>query len=105
MGENCDVQSECSNLNPFKSDGWVSASEDGEIVPVRMLRNIGSSKSMVIRNRIPFVEETLTGNSVILRGLGREPLVAPLARIYLRSGYVSNYVEVAVIEELPVEGV
>ena len=105
VGENCDVQSECSNLNPFKSDGWVSASENGEIVHVRMLRDTGSSKSMVIRNRIPFIEETLTGNSVILHGLGREPLVAPLARIYLRLGYASKYVEVAVIEELPVGGV
>ena len=90
------------SLELFKFDGWVSVNEESEKVPVRMLRDTGSSKSIVVRSRIPFIEEALTGNSVILRGLLREPLVAPLAKFYLRSGFASCYVEVAVIEELQV---
>ena len=94
-----------SSLAYFQSSGSISLSEHEVGVPIRILRDTGASKSIVLRKAVPFIENMLIDEHVVLQGIGKLPIVLPLARVYLRSGFVNAYVEVAVKDELPVENV
>lgn len=83
-------------FKPFQSDGWVSADEQSVGVPIKMLRDTASEKSIVVRDVVPFLEDTLTGEHDILKGVGEAPVVAPLVWLYLNSGFASKFVDVAV---------
>ncbi|XP_066946925.1 uncharacterized protein [Macrobrachium rosenbergii] len=48
------------SLEPFQSEGFVSYSQHSQPVPVRILRDTASSKSIVVRSAVPFIDKTLT---------------------------------------------
>ena len=92
-------------LEPFQFEGSVSESENDESVCLRIQRDTAASQSVIERKAVPFLDNTLTGEYTILRGLGKEPLLVPLCRLYLKSDLVEKYVTVALCDEVPVSGV
>ena len=92
-------------LEPFQFEGSVSESENDESVCLRIQRDTAVSQSVIERKAVPFLDMTLTGEHTILRGLGKEPLLVPLCRLYLKSDLVEKYVTVVVCDEVPVSGV
>ena len=53
---------------------------------------------------VPFVESSLTGESVVLEEI-EGPITLLLCKLFLKSGYGSQYIIAAVRESLPLEGV
>uniref|UniRef100_UPI00358E5605 uncharacterized protein n=1 Tax=Myxine glutinosa TaxID=7769 RepID=UPI00358E5605 len=90
---------------PFISEGFVSrdgASNNRR--PVRILRDTGAHQSLMLEGILPWSEETATGDSVRLQGIGGG-VSAPLHVIHLESDLVSGPVTVGLQATLPVEGV
>ena len=81
-----------SSLAYFQSSGSISSSDHEVGVPIRILRDTGASKSIVLHKAVPFIENMLIDEHVVLQGIGKLPIVLPLARVYLRSGFANAYV-------------
>ena len=91
------------SFEPFKSLGFVSKVGPEEVqYPVNILRDTGASHSILVRGSYPNVEETLTGEEVILDGVGG-PVNMPLAKVYLDSDFYTGFVAVAIKDSLPLE--
>ena len=101
-GESVDPQ---SNLKPFQFEGLISAADSSSTeVPIRIMRDTAASQSVVVRDALPNLEDLLTGESVILSGIGGT-VVDPLCRLYLKSDLVTGYVTLAVEDSLNVKDV
>ena len=92
------------DFGPFRSEGAVAVSEEGEQVPVEVLRDTGAGQTLVRQGAVSFIDECLTGEYTLLGSIGGA-VVAPLARLFLRTALVTGMVTVAVRESLPAEGV
>lgn len=92
-----------SLFKPFIFEGSISKSEETEAFPVSILRDTIASKSIVLKGAIPFLEESYTGDSAVVRGFAGTVIV-PLCHIYLQSKLLSKSVIVGVQDSLPVEG-
>ncbi|XP_076060345.1 uncharacterized protein LOC143036674 [Oratosquilla oratoria] len=99
-----DVGRERSLFNPFVFPGTVSVEEDGPGVSVTVLRDTAASLSMVLQSAVPDVEQALTGEHVLIKGVGGT-MTVPLCKLFLRTELLSRPVLVGVGETLPVEGV
>ncbi|XP_076041902.1 uncharacterized protein LOC143025778 [Oratosquilla oratoria] len=89
---------------PFVFPGTVSVEEDGPGVSVTVLRDTAASLSMVLQSVVPDVEQALTGEHVLIKGVGGT-MTVPLCKLFLRTELLSRPVLVGVGEILPVEGV
>ncbi len=85
--------------------GTVSLSPDSEFKPVTILRDTGAAQSFISVGVLPFSDTTFTGNEVLVRGIEMCCVNVPLHTAYLKSDIVSGVVNLAVHEQLPVEGV
>ena len=70
---------------PFMSDGLVSLLGSTDTVPVKILRDTGSSESFVIASVLPFNVHSYTGKAVVVRGFGPYTFSLPLHRVNLQS--------------------
>lgn len=93
-----------SNFSPFVSDGFVSLPKS-ERVPVKILRDTGASASFILGSVLPFSNETFTGDSLLICGIGLTKMSVPLHRVLLFSDLIQGEVELGVRPALPVEGV
>ncbi|XP_076031947.1 uncharacterized protein LOC143019851 [Oratosquilla oratoria] len=91
-------------FNSFVFPGTVSVEEDGPEVSVTVLRGTAASLSMVLQSAVPDVEQTLTGEHVLIKGVWAT-MTVPLCKLFLRTELLSQPVLVGVGETLPVEGV
>ncbi len=103
------VQKNClqcvSTFSPFVTDGFVRLVNSTEDVPVKILRDTGSSETFVLESILSFSNDSYTGNDVLIRGIGLNVISVPLHKIVLHSDLIQGEVEVAVRSCLPVEGV
>ncbi len=90
---------------PFITEGYVSLLGSTDKVPIRILRDTGSSESFILESVLPFSQETDTGNRVLIRGIGLQTLSVPLHNVFLQSDLVNRSVVMGVHPSLPVEGV
>ena len=71
-----------------------------------MLRDTGSSQTLIERGVIPLDSGSYTNQDVLVTGVGGKTVSAPLHRVYVCSGLVeSDVVAVGVVDTLPVDGV
>ncbi len=94
-----------STFSPFVTDGFVRLVNSTEDVPVKILRNTGSSETFVLESILSFSNDSYIGNYVLIRGIGLNVISVPLHKIVLHSDLIHGEVEVAVRSCLPVEGV
>lgn len=102
----CEVALETRSelFEPFQFDGFVSVSDHGKGFPVRVLRDTASSCSILLKSAVPFLEDVFTGDEVVLQGVSGAVTV-PVCRVFLKTDLVSKFVDVAIQDTLPVEGV
>ena len=91
-------------FQPFEFTGCVSTSDGSSSVPVSILRDTASTVSLMKISSIPFLDETYTGYSVVIKGVNGISAI-PLCKLYLTSDLMSKPVIVGVQDTLPVEGV
>ena len=90
--------------NPFISKGFVSLSEDGEKIPIDILRDTGATQSLLADGVLPLSDRTASG-TVQIQGIELRVVNAPLHVIYLNSSLVNGTVTVGIRPTLPVKGV
>lgn len=90
---------------PFLFEGTVSLLPDSDVKTVTVLRDTGAAQSFISAKVLPFSESSFTGNDVLVRGIEMRCVNVPLHAVYLKTDMVSGLVNLAVREQLPVEGV
>jgi hypothetical protein len=91
---------------PFISEGFISPNGDSaKFTPIRILRDTGSSQSLLLRDVIPLSEKTFTGSDALIQGVECGFLNVPLHVVNLKSDFVNGPVTVGVMHSLPVTGV
>ena len=94
-----------STYLPFTSKGVVSLTEDGETVPIMILRDTGATQSLMVQNILPFHNQGSLGASVLIQGIELGVVKVPLHRVFLKSDLVSGCVTVGLRPTLPFEGI
>lgn len=94
-----------ADYSPFITTGYVSLVNCSVKVPVRILRDTGSSESFILDSKLNFSPRSSTGKSVLIQGIGLDIFSAPLHRIQLDSELARGEVEIALRPSLPMEGV
>jgi hypothetical protein len=75
---------------------------------VSILRDTGSSQSLILKDVLDFNSECFTGRHVLIAGVSGQTMTIPLYKIVLKSGLLSPNVQkvvVGVTDSLPVDGV
>lgn len=90
---------------PFISHGYVSLVGSETKVPVRILRDTGSSESFILQSVLPFSDESYAGNNLLIRGIELSTLTVPLHKVLLNSDLIHGNVELGVCPALPVDGI
>ena len=103
--KNSDESLSSTDYHPFVSEGYVSLSEDGETVAVKILRDTGATQSLLVDNTLPLSVKTSIGSGVLIQGIGLDVINVPLHQIFLQSELVSGPVIVGIRPTLPVEGI
>ena len=93
------------NFEPFVLEGVVSLGDDKNQQPIKIMRDTGCAQSMILARTLPFDENSSTGLSALIQGVGMEIINIPLHEIDLKSDLVSGRLSVGVRSELPVKGV
>jgi len=93
------------DFQPFVLEGSVSLNDDENNRPIKIMRDTCCAQSMILESALPFTENTATGESVLIQGIGMDVINVPLHRISLKTNLVSGSVIVGVRPELPVRGV
>ena len=93
-------------FGPFLTKGSVSLTDqDGDQVPITILRDTGASQSLMLNTVLPFSEKSFCGSDALLLGVEMNSLRAPLHSVFLRSPLVTGFVQVGTRDCLPVGGV
>ncbi len=80
------------NFVPFITEGCVSLLNSESKIPVKILRDTGSSESFILESVLPFSEVSSEGRSVLIRGIGLNTLSVPLHRVHLTCDLVCGEV-------------
>lgn len=97
---------ETVHYSPFITRGTVSFTKDGAVqVPVTILRDTGADMSLLLYNVLPFSSSSFSGSDVLVWGVGMVPVRAPRHAVYLSSLLVTDPVEIATRDCLPMRGV
>ena len=99
------VKREGDYFKDFIFSGRVSLTPDGLSSNVNILRDTASAQSLIVKDALPNIEQSYTGEQVIVLSMfGRGPV--PLAYIYIDNDLVKGWGKVGVVEDsLPVSGV
>jgi len=73
-----------SNDHPFVSEGFVSFTEAGDTVAVKILCDTGATQSLIASNVLPLSVQTSIDASVLIQGVGLEVIRVPLHQIHLQ---------------------
>ena len=93
------------DFRPFVSDSSVSLCNDpGSQSTIRVLRDTGAAQSLILKEVLPFSDESYSGSIVLIRGVGGVQSI-PLHTVVLNSKMVSGTVLVGVCDTLPVDGI
>lgn len=92
-------------FSAFKVSGTVSVPDQSQTFPVTILRDTGSTQSVLCKNALPGVHSHFTGETVNLKSLGSGS-VADVAVVRVISDLINGEFKVAVLDDdLPVPGV
>jgi len=69
-----------SNYHPFVSKRFVSLTEGGDTVAVKILRDTGATQSLIASNVLSLSAQTSIDASVLIQGVGLEVIRVPLHR-------------------------
>ena len=90
----------------FISRGIIkNEKKDGGEKSVVILRDTGASQTLMSSSVLQVREKASEGDSVLVKGVGRDYKPVPLQKVYLKSDLVTGPVEVGIVSEIPVEGV
>ena len=89
----------------FCSKGKVATNQSlqGE-KPITVWRDTGSFQSLLREDALPLSEQTATGTTVRIFGVGG-CISAPLHKVYVDTDVVKGEISVAIVKELPIKGV
>lgn len=91
---------------PFSSEGFVSPKgANAPLTPDKILRDAGATQTLLLADVLPLVEETSSGQSILIQGVQCGFVNVPLHHINSKSDIVSGPVIVGIRTSLPVEGV
>uniref|UniRef100_A0A8C6KFK7 CCHC-type domain-containing protein n=1 Tax=Nothobranchius furzeri TaxID=105023 RepID=A0A8C6KFK7_NOTFU len=91
-------------FTPFVLEG-TAALISTSAIPVKILRDIGNSHSLVLKRVLPFGKDSYSGVSVLLKGLNSENASFPLHEVMLDCGLAKGRFSIAVSDTLPISGV
>ena len=91
--------------NPFILKGYVSLSENGDKVPVNILRDTGATQSLLVEGILPLSDTTATGTTVQIQGIGLGVMSVPLHVVYLSSDLITGTFTVGIRPTLPIKGI
>ena len=58
------------DFEPFITDGFVALSSDSSTsIPIRILRDTGSSQSLILADVLPFSDKSSTETNVLIQGV------------------------------------
>lgn len=95
---------ENESMQPFLLSGSVSLSDTAH-QPVVILRDTGSAQSFILKEILPFSQNSYTRTNVLIRGIEMGCDGVPLHQVCLMSDLVNGLVHLGVCEQLPFEGV
>ena len=91
---------------PFILEGSISPNGDSaKFTPICILRDTGSSQSLLLKDVIPLSEKTFTGSDALIQGVECSFLNIPLHVVNLKSDFVNGLVTFGLMHPLPVTGV
>ena len=91
-------------FEPFVFEGFVSLNESSTPKLIKIVRDTGCGRSVILEGTLPFNEDSSAGVALI-QGIGMEIINVPLHQIHLKTDLVSGPVKIGVRPELPVKGV
>jgi len=91
--------------HPFVSEGFVSLTKEDAQVPVKILRDTGTSQSLMLQNVLPLSNKTSMDANVLIQGLELNIITVPLHKVYLHSDLIIGPVVVGIRPTLPLKGV
>ena len=89
----------------FVSYGTVRFSVDDKELPITILRDSGSMKTLLIADASSLDTENFTGKKVLIQDVNDGFKPVPLYNIELSSGLVSGPVTVGIVTKLPMRGI
>ena len=104
---NADSNSVMEIFEPFIHDGFVSLKNDlYNATPIKILRDTGSSQSLLLTDTLPFSDDSYSGSNVLIKGVDSVGYSSiPLHNVYLASKLVSGPVKVGIKPNLPFKGI
>lgn len=93
------------SFEPFVSHGSVSLSEEGDSVPIVILRDTGAKQSLIRGDVLPFADESYSGLDVLAWGIEMNVMRVPLHFVHLTSKFVTGKFQIAVRPQLPIAGI
>ena len=82
------------------------SSVDGDNrTPVRILRDTGASRSLLLQGAVQLPDSSYTGERAIIQGVDIKYIPLPLHNIKLECGIVNGKVTVGILHSLPCEGI
>ena len=88
--------------NPFVFKGYISLTENGDKVPVKILRDTGATQSLLVEGVLPLSDSTDTGTSVQIQGIELGVMSVPLHVVYLSSDLITGTVTMGTRPTLPI---
>ena len=73
-----------SNYHPFGSEGYISLTEGGDTVAVKILHDTGATQSLIASHVLSLSDQTSAGASVLIQGVGMGVIRVPLHHIHLQ---------------------
>ena len=104
---NADSNSVMEIFEPFIHDGFVSSKNDlYNATPIKILRDTGSSQSLLLTDTLPFSDDSYSGSNVLIKGVDSVDYSSiPLHDVYLASKLVSGPVKAGIKPSLPFKGI
>ena len=93
------------DFKPFLSDGYVSSVDGDNRTPIRILRDTGASRSLLLQGAVQLPDSSYTGERAIIQGMDMKYIPLPLHNIKLECGIVNGKVTVGILHGLPCEGI
>ena len=87
------------------SHGAVALSENGQEVPVKVLRDSGASHSLLLKEVLELPPSTATGVSVVVKGVGDCYFSAPKHSVFVKTELVTKVATVGIVNTLPLKGI
>ena len=94
------------NYKPFISEGVVSlVGDENSSQKVKILRDTGSTQSLMLDSVMPLTENSFTGANVLISGVEMGVLEVPLHEVNIKSSLINGNIVIGMRPSLPVEGI